>query len=253
MKRNKILAVLLGSILAAVAAVGLFRVLAPSPGKAETVTISGEGKVEDFTYRRPVKGDGDYKDYKEMLDDPYYARFVHGGGKPPFYDPEWRAPIEGKRQVPVNDLSLEGGAVSLDELGTFLLMAIAEDDGDAIDRLRITRDEFEVLCWPEFPQSRPYLRIPADEAWTLHFANMRKGARKALHQLRGQTFTLAGLTSGSTREYTNFRVFEDLTLRVEDAHGRRQDLPILTSVIECRGKYKVFMFNEHFNDEGGES
>lgn len=219
----------------------------------DRVDVPARDRVPGFSYSRPQPGEPDYEDYQAMLSHERYARFVHEGSKPPFYDPEWRAPIEGRREVPVNDdLQLVGGASSLDELVTFVFLAIAEEDGDTIDQMRLNRAEFEGLCWPEFPQSRPYLRIPAQEAWMMHFAAMRKGARKALNLFGGKHYDVIDVRVDRIQEFTNFRLHDGVVLTLEDADGKRETLDFIASIIECRGKFKVFMYDENFEYAGDE-
>jgi hypothetical protein len=209
------------------------------------VFVEGKNGLPDFTFRLPEPGDPDYEDYQEMLRHPEYARFNHDKTLPMYYDPEWRSHVNGRREVPVNDLVLAGGAVSVEELLTFVLFALGDEDADGVDQLRINRDEFQLLCWPEFPQSRPYLKIPPDEAWSFHFASMRKGAKKAFHEFAGKPLSLVSFDIGSVQEYTNFRILQDVTMTVLDADtGQEIQLDMVEAVLACRGKYKVFMYRE---------
>ena len=208
------------------------------PSSPQAVTIG------DFTYRVPRSGDSEYEDYQEMVNHPRYARFNNQGAAQ-YYDPEWRAAVEGRRRVPVNDLTLIGGASSLEELGKFVLLALEQDDSDALDQFRMSRDEYQLLCWPEFPQSRPFLRIPEDEAWTMHFANMRKGAVKTFNRWRGRNFELIQIKPGTVEKFTNFDLISDVDLVVNDVDtGASIVIRALESVIVCRGTVKVFMYRE---------
>jgi hypothetical protein len=213
--------------------------------RPKEVFVEGKNGLPDFTYRLPEPGDPDHEDYQEMLRHPEYARFNHDRTLPMYYDPEWRSQVEGRREVPVNDLVLAGGATSVEELLTFVLLGLADEDGDSIDQLRINRDEFQLLCWPEFPQSRPYLKIPPDEAWSFHFATMRKGAQKGFHEHAGRPLDLVSFDIGSVKEYTNFRILENVAMTVLDANtGEEIELDMVEAVLACRGRYKVFMYRE---------
>ena len=217
----------------------------PVDDRPREVFVEGKNGLPDFTYRLPEPGDADYDDWQEMIHHPEYARFNHDRTLPMYYDPEWRAQVNGRRDVPVNTLQLAGGATSVDELLTFVLLALADEDGDSIDQLRVNRDEFQLLCWPEFPQSRPYLKIPPDEAWSFHFASMRKGAKKAFQTWSGKPLDLVTFSVGSTREFTNFRLLEDVSETVLDADtGEEQELGAIEAILACRGRYKVFMYRD---------
>lgn len=211
----------------------------------EPVTVEGTKGAASFTYRVPAQGEPDFADYQEMLAHPEYARFNTSSDAPPYYDPEWRAKIEGKRTVEVHDLRLTSTTSSLDELARFFLMALAERDGQALDQIRVTRDEFQLICWPEFPQSRPYLRIPPDEGWTFHMASMQRGAKKALTEYGGRNFSLTSLRVGSEERFTNFDLLTGIELVVQDEDsGESLVLDAFETVIRCRGEYKGYMYKE---------
>ncbi len=165
----------------------------------------------------PAPGDPEYADYLEMLEQPMFRSSVENSpGFAPPYDPEWRSVLAGRRNAGLVDLEFVNGARSLEELGEFVVLAAMDGDGQALLDLAVNKDEFELILWPEFPQSRPYLRIPSGEAWSFHYSDLTKGISRGGLALLGKPYTFAGIRAGGTREYTNFRFQEDVVLSCQD-------------------------------------
>ena len=137
----------------------------------------------------------------------------------------------------------KGGAGSLAELARAYLQAVVAGDEIAVLRLRISRDEFERILWPEFPQSRPYLRIKPEDAWSMHHTNSMSGVLKALEEQAGRELELVQIEHGDVVEYTNFTLYRDVLIRVRDAKTHRiQELPYLPVVARCNGKFKAYLY-----------
>ncbi len=197
----------------------------------------------DFDYRVPKPGDADYADYREMLGNPRFRSSVENtdGYEIP-YDPEWRSVVTGRREVGPTNLSLIGGASSLDELGSFILLGLEEADQQALADLEVTRDEFQALLWPEFPQSRPYMRIPPEEAWHFHYAKCTKGLAILMKGYGKRHLALEGVTVDEVRPFTNFTLHEGVTLHVVDQDtGEAEDIRTISAVVERQGHFKIYM------------
>jgi len=197
-------------------------------------------------FRVPSPGDAEYADYLEMLEQPMFRSSVeHSPGYAPPYDPEWRSVLTGRRSVGPVDLEFVNGARSLEELGRFVMLAALDGDGQALVGLAVNKDEFELILWPEFPQSRPYLRIPAEEGWSFHYSDLTKGISRGGLALTGKPYTFVGIRSGSAREYANFRLLEDVVLICRDeSTGRTEEFAFAGTVAERNGRFKVYLYEE---------
>ena len=194
--------------------------------------------------RVPSPSDPEYADYLEMLRYPAYRSAGEGTpGYVPPYDPEWRSMITGRRAASEVETEFVDAAPSLDDLAREIVRALQSSDVAGLHRLRIDQREFTEICWPEFPQSRPYLKIPAAEAWNFHSAQCAEGVVGALRAHGGQPLEVEGVEYGAKREYGNFTLYEDVRLRVRDATGREEVLRFVRSIAERRGGYKVFIYH----------
>ncbi len=197
-----------------------------------------------LTFSVPQQGDPEYADYQEMLHDPHFRSSLEGlPGYALPYDPEWRSVVTGKRQVGPTPLQLHGGAGSLEALARAYLEAIGTGDEIGVLRLRVSREEWEGILWPEFPQSRPYVRIKPEDAWMLHHATSMSGVQKGLENFRGHTLELVEVTHGETVAYTNFTLVEDVVIRARDQKTQKfVEIPYLHAVVGRNGHYKAYIF-----------
>lgn len=197
-----------------------------------------------FIFKVPQPGDPVYADYQEMLQEPFYRTSLDnspGYARP--YDPEWRAPILGRREAGPTDLAFMGGATSMEDLAEHLVIAIESDDLEYVGyELMVVRDEFTYILWPEFPQSRPYTGIPADEAWFFHHGKLFSGGKKIVDRLReGSGLGVVAVDPGRRQDYTNFTMYEDVVFTVSNsANAATTDIRL--NVVERQDKYKVFVF-----------
>lgn len=186
----------------------------------------------------PGPGDPEYADYQAMLQHPMYRSSLENTpGYVMPYDPEWRSVITGRREVGPTDLPFVDGGDSLEELGRIYLESIRTGGYEDLIPLRITRDEFELILWPEFPQSRPFVHIPSGEAWTFQFTKFRDGYHEVLHRYRGKDLVLEGVKIDRTLPYTNFTLYEDLTFEVREPESGEL-LTLNATVAEREGRFK---------------
>jgi hypothetical protein len=198
------------------------------------------------TFRVPQPTDAEYADYLEML------AWVKGRsalrsvpGYAPPYDPEWRAARTGRRAAAAVDRPLEGGASQLDELASAILAGLLARDAAALQAVRVTRAEFEVILWPEFPQSRPYLKIPVHEVWGFQDARSHQGVKEALARFGGRELAFEGLRWGRRLPYTNFTLYRDLVIEARDPRtGEPVDVDVAPAVVERQGRFKVLVYDD---------
>lgn len=123
------------------------------------------------------------------------------------------------------------------------MKTILGNDGDALNRLRVTRQEHLALFWPELPESDD---TPFDFAWQLNDDRSRQGVSQAMAQFGGEEFELVELTFTEPPEiYPGFTVHFGAQLRARRvADGRVGYLPILDVVVERRGLWKLLNVRE---------
>jgi hypothetical protein len=210
---------------------------------------------DGHTFTVPEKGDPEWEDYQEMLKDPHVRTSVSNA--PGFvipYDPEWRSMITGHREVKKIDYPLTGYSDSLKDVAQEFLNGLHEVRPELLAEMRVDELEWTDLFWPEFPQSRPYLKIPVKEAWAFHDAEARSGANKALRQFAGRELTVEKITHGKPKKYCNFTLIGGIEIRALDMKsGELVDVPYLSMVAEREGRYKAYIFNENIQKKNSPS
>jgi hypothetical protein len=216
----------------------------PAPARNEgSLKVTPPGGSREMY---PEPGDKNYADYQEMLRQPEYDLSVANspGEKIP-YDPEWRAMRTGKRVVVVHDRAFtQGGAASLDDLAQDYVFGLNQMDEGVLKDLRVTRDDFVGILWPEFPQSRPALHIPEDESWLFEIAHLNEGLQKTAAISKGHKIKLEGARVTKVQEFTNFRILEVEITAQDDATGESITLTGDKggTVAERLGRYKFYLY-----------
>ncbi len=160
-------------------------------------------------------------------------------------DPESSSVITGRRNAPRVALELTGGASSLADLARLLLADIQTRDERGMHALRVTKREFEVICWPEFPESRPITRITADDAWELALPTSLAGAGRTVGLHGGRDLKLVRVTTGRAERYRNFTLHRDVVITARDAQaGDSLSLRFVPSVVERHGRFKALLFKD---------
>lgn len=165
------------------------------------------------------------------------------GYRPPA-DPESLSVVTGRRKARAVDLPLVGGAKSLEDLARMLLGGLEARDERALHARRLTRVEFEVICWPEFPESRPITRITAADAWGLSDPTSAKGASRAISTHGGRPLALVRVRAASRERFRNFTLHRGFVIEAREESGEIVALPFAPSVVERKGRYKVLMYKD---------
>lgn len=209
---------------------------------APVTFASPDGSIR-FSVPRP--GDSVYDDYLEMLQHPrYQSAFSNAPGYALPYDPEWRSVVRGRREVDPVEHEFEGGERSMEELAAAFVAALEDGSEQALFDLRVNRHEFEAILWPEFPQSRPYLKITTNDAWMLHHSASLSGIRMIAASYRGHELELVDVAFEDAFEYTNFTMFRNVVIRVRDrATQTEHDIQAIPAIVSRNGRYKAYMYS----------
>lgn len=138
---------------------------------------------------------------------------------------------------------LENGAATLDELGRGVWTAIVQQDTAALDRLRLSEYEHNVLVWPEQDASRPEAGFPLDQAW--HNIQLRNRAARTglVHAFRDSIDRLVDTRcDGQPRRYRTFLALTDCQLVLETADGGERRVQAFRYVIRMDGRHKVVRY-----------
>lgn len=160
-------------------------------------------------------------------------------------DPESMSVVTGRREAPAVDLELAGGAESMDALARKLVAGLNARDERALHALRVTREEFEVILWREFPESRPVTHITADDAWEMSNTQSVAGASSSvgLHESGHLEFIRVG--SSPSTPYRNFTLHRGVEIIARDtATSREVRIQFAPSLVERHGRYKVLTFKD---------
>lgn len=232
----------------AVAAIALVALGACGSGDqgTEPPDVTFQSLDGEYTFGVPGPADPEWDDYQAMRQHPRYRSSLDNN--PDYqipYDPEWRSTITGVRYAPPVDQELRSAHDSLGEVAAAVLAAVGESDFDRLNGMSVDRDEFEVICWPSFPQSRPYAKVPVAEAWHFHTGHCAGGIREMLRQHGGRPLVLDTVAQGETVDYGNFRLHNDVVIHALDPdRGEKVQITSLQSVIERNGRFKPFIYKD---------
>jgi hypothetical protein len=160
-------------------------------------------------------------------------------------DPESLSVITGRRDAPLVDLELTGAAPSMDQLARMLLEALNRRDERALHALRVNRQEFEVILWREFPESRPVTNITADDAWQNAAAGSMAGASRAAGQYGSRNLEFLRVESNPPAAYKNFSLHRGVQILARDpATALEERVRFAPTFVERHGRYKVLLYKD---------
>ncbi|MBM3318735.1 MAG: hypothetical protein FJY75_12865 [Candidatus Eisenbacteria bacterium] len=166
------------------------------------------------------------------------------GYQPPG-DPEAESVITGRRRVGPIDIPFSGGARTATNLAKIVLDALALEEAETLQLIRLTFPEFRDICWPEFPQSRPATNIEAEDAWGFLNRSSVTGISRGLSDWGGRAYEFIGLDIGEGfSRYAHFNLYKGVRIRARDEAGRIVEIPIARTFIERDGVWKIYGYKE---------
>lgn len=157
--------------------------------------------------------------------------------------PAAAAVVDGAAESPAR-AQLSNAALSVDELMTRVLEALAHADPTALDALRLTEEEHREILWPADPGRAA--GAPLDLAWDMLDRRSRGGVHKAIAELGGRTLTFTGVEfERGTEPRGSYVLHRGPVLHTRDASaGESVELRFLGSVIERDGRWKLVSFRD---------
>lgn len=144
---------------------------------------------------------------------------------------------------------LVGGYESPSALITEALDAFAAADTTRLERLLITRNEFDSLLYPELGMHYPAANDMRPETraflWENQALNSIQGLKHALRDMSGRRSTLLGITyRGGGHAYRSYKIHEGTLVRLRMDDGREALSHAFGSIVEMDGRYKLLTFRE---------
>ena len=159
-------------------------------------------------------------------------------------DPESASVRRGRRRAPAVALPLAGGRGSLEELARAALAAVSADAPESLLALCVTKEEFEVVMWPEFPQSRPATGLLPMDGWRTLSNRLTSGSFGAASDGSGHAWTLVRVERGPVMEFRNFGLHRGLGLVARDETGQETRMDFLRTAVERRGVFKIYSMRD---------
>jgi len=143
-------------------------------------------------------------------------------------------------------VGLRDGARSVDELMQDLVLAIRENDADALRRLRVSEEEYRQVILPgSVAPSEPPQRYAVDfenYLWGALDAKNRHSERDLLMQWGGRTLSVEKASFGKgVRTYRGYTAHSRLDLTLRDDHGAEVRFA-MGSIAEVGNRYKFISF-----------
>jgi hypothetical protein len=121
------------------------------------------------------------------------------------------------------------------------LRAIAASDAEALELLRVTRDEFEDLIWPVLPDRE---QMPFNFAWGMTQPRSRKARRTVMDDFGGVDLQLLSVDLGDDVEmYPGVTLYREARMRVRRADTGEEGLfPLMDTVVRIGDGWKFVNF-----------
>jgi hypothetical protein len=138
---------------------------------------------------------------------------------------------------------LANARTSPEALARAALAALNAGEGDALDSLRVTREEYQTLLWPHLPDRE---HVPFEFVWSVTGPRSRKARREVMGDYEGIALQLVKVDLGQEVErYEAFTLFKEarMTVRRTDT-GEEGMIPLMDVLVEMDGGWKFLNFAE---------
>lgn len=167
---------------------------------------------------------------------------IHGRGRPIFHLLVC-ALVAGACAAAEASPALPHSYESRNALVQAVLVALEKGDRAALEQMRMTREEYERLIWPQLPESND---LTFEYAWSLNQHNSIAALDRALEQFTGVRLALEDVRFAEpAEEYTGFTLHlgaRVIARRLRD--GMLGELTVLDAMVEMGGRWKLLNFDE---------
>lgn len=147
------------------------------------------------------------------------------------------------RSETVDTPVLTGGYKSADALIQAAVRSAVRGDVEGIWAMRVTREEYERLMWPELPDREVG---PIEFFWSMMTPRSRKGAQSLVSDLRGMPVRVESIEfTESPARYPSFTIHKyPVVTLLRASDGARGDLDLITGVLEWNGLFKILSIKD---------
>ena len=166
-------------------------------------------------------------------------------GYVPLHDPDSLDEVAGRRlNAPAVQMQFHGGARSLDDLGRAVCHALHTNSPDSMLALSVQSDEFRVILWPEFPQSRPATGIRWDDAWVILWGRLNGGSVSSVREYEDHYYGFVKIEYAKVVPYRNFRLYNGITITAKSDEGKIEHFNFVRSIAERKGRFKIYSLRD---------
>ena len=121
--------------------------------------------------------------------------------------------------------------------------ALNAGNEEALDSLRITREEYETLLWPVLPDKE---HVPFEFVWSVTGPRSRKARREVMGEYEGIPLEFVSVDLGDELEsYDEFTLYKEARMTVRRMDSGQEGLIALMDVlVEMGGGWKFLNFAE---------
>ena len=139
----------------------------------------------------------------------------------------------------------ENSLDSPNQLGLAVVDALNQEDIEALNRLRVQREEYLDWIWPAFPASRAPNNFPGDFAWSNLNRKCNTGMQKWIARYGGHDLKFVSIRFNQPREtYDGFQLLRGTVLTLQNTAGEKDELNILGSVVVKDERYKLLSYKD---------
>ncbi len=144
-------------------------------------------------------------------------------------------------------IALSFSSSSSEKLAKRVLKAVYEKDRKTLDEIKISRDEFKNILWPELPIGKiEDWQEHFDYVWGQHKTKSDYSLLSTLERFGGKKYSLKAIRFRKPlKEYETCRIHVDARLLVADSKGKESELNLFGSIVELNGGYKILSYNIH--------
>jgi hypothetical protein len=173
------------------------------------------------------------------------SALVSAPGYTPPDDPEAESVVRGRREVPRRDVTFADGLPSGEDLARAILDALRSNEAKELQRLKVTKEQFADILWPEMPTSRPITNTRAEDAWFFVDAGNHSGIHEAMGTWGGQDLAFVRLEYKKGRAaYTNYNLYQGAAITARTQAGEEVVIDGARTFVECGGVWKVYSFKD---------
>ena len=131
---------------------------------------------------------------------------------------------------------------SLTDVGERVVEGLIGGEPAALGELRLSRQQYVEVVWPELPASNPDLNVPVEYVWADIEARNRSGLIRLEPQFEGPAAEFKGVNCrGEVQEFGTFRVHTDCWVTLRTPSGERR-IQLFKDVLERGAGYKLFRY-----------